>query len=263
MMNSALVVEQARNLAQRPDFLAKRTPEERIKLLYQLIYQRAPRDVELRMALDYIKAESAVSVLPKPGEPLWLYGYGEIDPVKRTPQHFIAMNTFNRVWSAPPVPGDNRIPSVNLSSNGGFAVRHFAVIRRWIAPAAVTVSIDGTLAHGNNAREALGAQARVIVTRGGVPTVVGGPWTVLRSSARTVIPKLQLAPGDTIDFVTDVRGNPKGDSFSWAPLIVPQGGGPAWSAAREFGPAMAPDRLNAWEKFAQILLQTNELTFIN
>jgi hypothetical protein len=263
MMNSALVVEQARNLAQRPDFLAKRTPEERVKMLYQLIYQRAPRDAEMRMALDYVKAEGASSVLPKAGEPLWLYGYGEIDPVKRTPEHFIVMNTFNRSWSAQPVPGDNRVPSVNLSSNGGFAVRNFAVIRRWIAPKDAIISIDGALSHGNKAREAMGAQARVILNHAGVPTVVGGPWTALRSSAKTVIPKLQVRAGDTLDFVTDVRGNPKGDSFGWTPLIRTLDNASTWNAGKEFGSAMAPDRMNAWEKFAQILLQTNELTFIN
>jgi hypothetical protein len=262
MMNSALVVEQARNLAQRPDFLAKRTPEDRVKMLYQLIYQRAPRDTEMRMALEYVKAEGATSILPKPGEPLWLYGYGEIDPVKRTPEHFIAMSTFNRTWTAQPVPGDNRVPSVNLSSNGGFAVRNFAVIRRWIAPKDTIVAIDGSLSHGNKAPDALGVQARIL-NHAGSPTVVGGPWTAIRNSAKTIIPKLQVRAGDTVDFVTDVRGNPKGDGFGWSPAIRPLDGGAPWLAPKEFRGAMAPDRMNAWEKFAQILLQTNELTFIN
>ena len=55
----------------------------------------------------------------------------------------------------------------------------------------------------------------------------------------------------------------KGDFFGWAPVIKTVGGDKVWDAAKDFGGATAPDRLNAWEKFAQILLQTNELTFVN
>ena len=48
MMNSPLVVEQARNLVNRPDFRDTAGPRERIKLLYDIIYQREPTETEMK-----------------------------------------------------------------------------------------------------------------------------------------------------------------------------------------------------------------------
>ncbi|MBI3880861.1 MAG: PSD1 domain-containing protein [Verrucomicrobia bacterium] len=262
MMNSSLVVEQARNLSQRADFQAEPTLEKRVEMLYRLIYQRAPRPVEKQIALDYIRGELGAAVIaPAEGEPAWLYGYGDIDPARRTLRHFISMTTFNGSWTAPTVAGDMRAPSVSLNGGGGSATGYFAVVRRWVAPRDLVVSIEGTLGHGNKDKSAVGVTARIVHSRTGQ---AGSTYTAFRNSVVTKIPALTVRAGDTIDFIVDVRGNPRGDSFSWAPVIKTAGAKPQeWSASKDFGGAVAPDRLNAWEKFAQILLQTNELTFIN
>jgi len=55
MMNSPMVVEQARNLVNRPDFKATTGPEKRIKLLYDIIYQREPSPVEIELGLNFLK----------------------------------------------------------------------------------------------------------------------------------------------------------------------------------------------------------------
>ncbi len=54
MMNSPLVVEQARNLVNRPDFRDAKGPEQRVKLLYDLIYQREPTPVEMQLGLGFL-----------------------------------------------------------------------------------------------------------------------------------------------------------------------------------------------------------------
>ncbi|HZV34240.1 MAG TPA: PSD1 and planctomycete cytochrome C domain-containing protein [Verrucomicrobiae bacterium] len=54
MMNSPLVVEQARNLVNRSDFKDTVGAKERIKLLYNIIYQREPTDVEIQLGLNYL-----------------------------------------------------------------------------------------------------------------------------------------------------------------------------------------------------------------
>ncbi len=54
MMNSPLVVEQARNLVNRPDFRDAKGPEQRVKLLYDLIYQREPTPVEMQLGLSFL-----------------------------------------------------------------------------------------------------------------------------------------------------------------------------------------------------------------
>jgi hypothetical protein len=263
MMNSSLVVEQARNLSHRRDFMAKATAEEKVKMLYQLIYQRAPRDTELKMALDYVRAESVQPIAPKEGEPLWLYGYGELDPVKRTPKQFINMPTFAGSWNAQTMPGDMRSQTVSLSGGGGSTVGKWAVIRRWVAPKEMTLSIDGTLGHSNKDKTSLGVQGRIVLGRGETAGTIAGPFTAYNKGIPTKVIKLQVKAGDELDFIVDARGGAKNDNFSWAPVIKNMAGPGEWSAAKEFGGTTASDKLTAWEKFAQILLQTNELTFIN
>jgi mono/diheme cytochrome c family protein len=56
LMNSPLVVEQARNLVARPDVGACKTDEEKIKRLYEIIYQRLPRGEELKLGLEFLEA---------------------------------------------------------------------------------------------------------------------------------------------------------------------------------------------------------------
>jgi hypothetical protein len=67
--------------------------------------------------------------------------------------------------------------------------------------------------------------------------------------------------GDTIDFIVDGRNDPESDDFSWAPKITSEDK-KSWSATADFrGPQ--PERLNAWEQYAQVLLQTNEFAFVD
>ena len=54
LMNSPLVVEQARNVVARPDVVACKTDEERIKRLYEIIYQRLPRADELKLGHEFL-----------------------------------------------------------------------------------------------------------------------------------------------------------------------------------------------------------------
>src|SRR5262249_53590563 len=85
-----------------------------------------------------------------------------------------------------------------------------AVIRRWTAPAAGTLRIDGLLAHP--AEQGDGVRGRIISSRAGVL----GSWDVHHGEAVTNIPSLAVQAGDTVDFVTDSRANVDYDTFIWA-----------------------------------------------
>jgi hypothetical protein len=54
LMNSPFVVEQARHLIQRPDVSACRQPEQRISLLYHLLYGRAAEPDEVALGLHFL-----------------------------------------------------------------------------------------------------------------------------------------------------------------------------------------------------------------
>ena len=54
LMNSPLVIEQARNIINRDDFVTEITPEARVKTLYNLIYQRQPTTEEIKLGLQFV-----------------------------------------------------------------------------------------------------------------------------------------------------------------------------------------------------------------
>ncbi len=55
LMNSPLVVEQARNVAAREDVAVCKTDEDKIKRLYEIIYQRPPRAEELKLGIEFLE----------------------------------------------------------------------------------------------------------------------------------------------------------------------------------------------------------------
>ncbi len=64
MMNSPLVVEQARNLTERKDFKAIEEDDDRIKMLYELIFQRLPSETEIKLGLAFLNSTPANDLVP-------------------------------------------------------------------------------------------------------------------------------------------------------------------------------------------------------
>ena len=80
------------------------------------------------------------------------------------------------------------------------------------------------------------------------------------SSAETRLSGIKAEQGDTISFVVDARLDPENDVFSWAPVI--KSGEQTWDAKNDFtGPA--PEPLTVWERYAQVLFETNEFAFVD
>jgi hypothetical protein len=58
------------------------------------------------------------------------------------------------------------------------------------------------------------------------------------------------------------------DSFRWSPTIErldpPSGSQSAWKAGRDFAGPQAPQMpLDAWQRYAQVLLSANEFVFVD
>ncbi|MEY4490085.1 MAG: hypothetical protein RIQ79_2593 [Verrucomicrobiota bacterium] len=69
-MNSPLIIETARKLTQRPDFVRITSTEERVIYLYNAILQRLPSRKEVRLGLAYVTATPAPAPVPaKTGAP--------------------------------------------------------------------------------------------------------------------------------------------------------------------------------------------------
>ena len=101
-----------------------------------------------------------------------------------------------------------------------------------------------------------------------------GSWTLHNDKAETKIEALEVKAGETIDFVVDFNGNLNSDDFKWPPVVrtKDQGAGAPsgeyaveWSAKKDFSgpPEPPPKPLSAWEKYAQVLLLSNEFMFVD
>lgn len=55
LMNSPLVVEQARNVVERSDVKSCKTDEGKIRRLYEILYQRPPRPEELKLGIEFLE----------------------------------------------------------------------------------------------------------------------------------------------------------------------------------------------------------------
>jgi hypothetical protein len=270
LLNSPFVVQQARTLAGRTEINSCPQPEERIRRLYEIAYQRPPEPDELRLALRYVEHQSRPSPAV-PSAPAWQYGYGQWDEMAQRVQDFHPLPHFTgSTWQGGEKLPDEKVGWVMLNATGGHPgndQQHVA-IRRWTAPLDGVIAIDGQLKHDSENGD--GVQGRVVSSRTGVL----GVWSVHHNKQTTIAEKVEVKRGDTIDFVVDCRGGPDSDGFSWAPkiqLISPRPDPETyaaltktWDAKDDFsGPKEAPKPLNAWERIAQVLLLSNEIMFVD
>ena len=156
-----------------------------------------------------------------------------------------------------PICGEQRPGLAGLGPQGGVTSREFNAIRRWTAPRDGFISIDALLTQPPKTPDLVAG--RIVSSRTGVL----GAWNAgARPGTLTKLPRVMVKRGDTIDFIAASITSGKGAQFGWAPAIKMEGGG-EWVAAKDFSDGTKNDRLGTWEKFAQVLLETNELSFIN
>jgi hypothetical protein len=276
MMNSPFVIDQTKKLAARPEVKGEPDVAKRVETLHRLALGRAPTKEELELGVKFIAAEATQ---PKTelvtNQSAWRYGYGEFDEASQRLKSFYPLPVFTQdeIWQGGPARPDPKLGWVLLTRTGGHAgnSQATAAVRRWIAPRDVTVSVAGSLSH--NAKDSGdGVRARLISSREGLLAT----WNIFNRSAETKIGSITLKQGETLDFAVDNgRANDhNSDSFTWQVTITKEAAaepvagddtGGIWSSTAEFSgpPATAPNPLTAWEKLAQVLLQSNEFVFVD
>ncbi|HEV3026075.1 MAG TPA: DUF1553 domain-containing protein, partial [Planctomycetota bacterium] len=268
LMNSPFLLERSRHLAERSEILAERDPEARIRAFYRTLYGRPPKAEEMAIGLDLVRSpESPPTVAAQLSS--WKYGFGEFDDALGRLKEFHPLPHFSgSTWQGGPEWPDPTLGWVMLSSAGGHAGNDsaHAAVRRWIAPRDGLLTVVGTVVH--KYKEGNGVRARIVSSRAGEL----GSWIAHDREVEVKIKGIEAKAGDTIDFIADCRGDVLNDEFLWAPIIqmtVPPGaaggGGAAvseWNAAKEFqGPPPPP--LGPWERYAQVLLLSNEFIFLD
>ena len=263
-MNNGFAQSQSRAFARRATEAAP-TTEQRISWMYQAAYQREATPDQLKQALQFIEQAEA-STPPTPPEPepvFWTYGYGKYDDATEQMASFTPIPYF----TGDAYQGDASWPNdvlgwAQLTADGGHPgnTQDHAVIRRWTAPVSGKINIQGRIKHEPIPGD--GVRARIISnTRGTI-----GQWLVHASEADTHIYSIEVNERDTIDFVVDIYKGLNSDQFIWTPEVHWVSDPPTvWNAVAEFaGPFESlPVPLTAWEKFAQVLLSSNEFLYVD
>jgi hypothetical protein len=237
------------------------TPEIRVQRLYHSVLQREPTSHETDIALRFI--EAAAVDAPPPPEPVrptpWTYGTGDFDTTFRRTRNFKPFGHFTgTAWQ-----GSESWPGgdsgwAQLTATGGHPgnTPAQACIRRWTAPADLTVQITGTLQHDPEAGD--GVRAFVISSRHGLLKAA----TAHHSKVDMSFDAIALKTGDTLDFIVDIGSVLNSDQFLWAPVVSSADG--TWKAKEDFnGPTPRPVQLEPWQQYAQVLLLSNEFAFID
>jgi hypothetical protein len=121
-----------------------------------------------------------------------------------------------------------------------------------------TVNISGMLEHPSEAGN--GVRAAIASSRLGAL----GFWPVYHGKREMALSRIDVKKGDAIDFIVDSNGSLDSDSFNWSPRIKSLSGGLVWNAKADFGGKKDdPAPFSPWEKYAQVLLMSNELAFVD
>ena len=259
-MNSPFVAEQAVHVAERPELDMVLDPRERIRVLYAVVYQRAPSPEELRWGLDQISSAASAPVARGRTRP-WRYGMGFFSASTGRVENFERFRYFEGGrWQPAPLRPQPGFGDLSLSAEGGAAGddrRHLAV-RRWIAPRDGTAMIAGSLKHSFKKEEQWsdGVEAWIVHSRLGIIAQAVTNDEECKLGAKNV----EVRAGDRLDFVVSPGENPENDDFQWAPEI--RMGSEKWKASEDFrGPE--PLQLGPWARYAQALLASHEFAFVD
>ncbi|MBC8137940.1 MAG: PSD1 domain-containing protein [Fibrella sp.] len=256
-LNAPLAIEQARTLANLTEIGSAKDDATRVRILYRRLFGRSPLSEELAIGTRFLSAGGATA--PVQISP-WQYGYGAWNESAGQVTSFLPLPHFTgSAYQGGPAFPDPTLNYLTLNPDGGHpgVDNSFAVIRRFVAPRDVTVSVSGTLGHEQ--KEGDGVQGALF---GRGATIAR--WSAHTSKVDTIAQNIVLKRGDTLDFVVSPGPGGNGfDAFTWSPMITEIGGKNAtWFAKTGFaGPSPVP--LSRREQYAQALLMTNEFLFVD
>jgi hypothetical protein len=233
----------------------------RINRLFRCALGREPTIDELTDALEFVDRGDSPVNEKVIHQLAWQFGWGTYDEPARTVQFTAYPRFTDNAWRGGPELPDPALGWSMLNATGGHPgdTAHSA-IRRWVAPAAGSLRIEGLLAHPGEKGD--GVRGRIIASRTGVV----GSWDAFHKEEVTNLPQFAVQAGDTIDFVTDCRTNYDTDSFNWTVTMrlktseqVPE---QVWDSTTGFhGRLTLP--LTRWQELAQVLLMSNEFAFVD
>ena len=269
LLNSPFLIERARHLARHVGGPTG-DPEPLVRELYRRLYQREPEATELDLAVAFLQANTPQAPPAEPAD-AWQLGLGRFDADAGRVADFRPFGTHRKDrWQpgdAYPLDDDRAYAALNPRGGHPGRTQDHSVVRRWTAPAGLTLRFHGTLDHPGEAGD--GVRARLVSDRRGVL----GTWEAHNGKVDTSLPAFPVEAGEVLDLIVDNRESDNTDSFTWTarleiegdPMIAARAGLPTlWDTVRDFsGPRQRPEPLTPSDRLAQVLLASNEFFFID
>ena len=262
LMNSPFVIQQAKALAEREDLVQMKSIGQRIRAMYRSLYQREPTRNEVKLGMEFVERHLALEP-EEPEKSLWSQGYGWFDAKTKKVKKFARLPRFQYGrWE-----GSKASAEVYLDKRGGAAGKgaQRAAIRRWMAPKDAEIAIEGRL----QARAKSGVRGRIVSSRQGEVA----SFEAMAKPVKAEVEKIAVKKGESLYFVVESKNPKVAADFRWAPdvRLVDHLAAEAaqeryeWLTSVDFSGPSPPalKGLKPWEKYAQVLLLSNETVFVN
>lgn len=233
-------------------------PHDAIGALFKKILSRQPTSTERKAIKDFCAV--AVTELPGTPENCWRYGYGKINKELNRTSAFRLLPLFQDgrwMGSEGKLP-DKDLGWTHLSSGGGHPGEGLdrSAIRRWVAPRAGSVYVEGKLKHAADQGDGIHG-AVIIRSRKSM-----GNWDVRHGETETKTEPIRVKVGETIDFVVTAKSDTNSDSFEWTSQVIFKDDPQMFDSQKNFVGTRSV-ALDRWQQATQVLLLSNEFCFVD
>ena len=265
LMNSKFTIDRAKALSSRVhENHSGSNIKDKINAFYKYAYGRNSNSEEMRQSMNFLQNSLNHEEKNEDLAKTWTYGYGKYDENLGKVSNYQSLPSFNDfAWGGGVKWPDSKLGWLRLTAEGGHvgnSTKH-AAIRRWISPITATINIKGSISKV----EACGDGIRAWISSDRKGKVA--KWEIeFDNTQSAVIDQLKVEKGEVIDFVVDCgqSENFSCDGFLWAPEISILNKEKIWSASKHFsGDVDNNVYLNPWQRFAQALLISNEVMFLD
>jgi len=265
LMNSKFTIERAKALSLRVE---NDYPNGDIKAkiirFYEYVYARRPNSEEINKSVLFIEDSENNEKENQSLAKDWSYGYGKFDEGSGKIINYNELPSFDAsAWGGGSKWPDPGLGWLRLTAEGGHVGNstNHAAVRRWKSSLSGRIKISGSISKVEGCGD--GIRAWISSDRKGLIA----NWEVeFDKEQTTLIKDLEVEQGEVIDFIVDCgeAGDFLCDGFLWSPTINSMTNEISWSASTDFsGKGNDNVKLNAWQRYAQALLISNEVMFLD
>jgi len=269
LMNSPQMMAIARATADaiRQQARSHDAPRSDAESVFLQILGREPTLHELTAATNFLQTSPRDPTPITDARSVWSYGTAKMPPAGHgKPFDFSPLKHYRdgRWQAGQKFPTTPPFGHAYLGKSGGHTTNdsNLAVVRRYTAPRAETITLQGKTSHNSNKGDGV-----IFQIHANGKTIYQS--TQLNSKQTHGPDTINLQAGDTLDFIATPGSTSSFDSFEWTAKILTmpvEGQGSERDTLSHFSGPFTKDKIQALdrlEQLAQILILSNEFAFID